>query len=584
MKTRSITHRRAEALRFTLLTALGALPLNACGGNTSESGGAGGRAGSGGTAANGGGYAKGGGFSNGGGYTEGGAQASGGATGLGGALATNGGASPTGGAQPFGGANTTGGAQPFGGASTTGGASGGANTTGGASSKFPCENPMPVPGDTTGTFEVCAGGWKHRTAVRECPSSLPRSRVLPPSRVPNVDACTSDADCTAQANGHCEPPTLVGADLPVNSCWYGCVRDADCGASGAICECGDPVGTCVAARCVSDADCGGAGLCATYDSEPGCDIIAYACQTPMDVCAADADCPNLQECSIKAGSSARVCQSQNCAIGRPFLVGGAIRCAAAIERADWAERSADSDDVLRPEAREALAHYWARIGSLEHASIAAFARFNLELLSFGAPAELIELTNRALADETLHAKLAFSLASRYQGALLGPGPLDMRGAVIHATLLESVLAAFEEGCIGETVAALEAARALEGSTDEAVRAALTRIADDEARHAELAYRYLRWALPQLGPEIARELVRRVERECENAAQPGRSVTHDPTLSRHGLLSPEESQGVRRAALVEVVLPCVRALAQNTAGSVYVPNTERSTSQISCRLA
>ena len=65
---------------------------------------------------------------------------------------------------------------------------------------------------------------------------------------------------------------------------------------------------------------------------------------------------------------------------------------------------------------------------MEHASVAAFARFTLHLMSLGAPAALVERSNAALADETLHAKLAFAIASGYAGRAIGPGPLAIDGA------------------------------------------------------------------------------------------------------------------------------------------------------------
>jgi len=58
---------------------------------------------------------------------------------------------------------------------------------------------------------------------------------------------------------------------------------------------------------------------------------------------------------------------------------------------------------------------------LEHASIAAFARFSLQLLSLGAPAGLIDDCTRALGDETAHARLCFQLASAYAGRAIGSG-------------------------------------------------------------------------------------------------------------------------------------------------------------------
>lgn len=525
--------RHTDALRWTLLTALGMSPLIACGGNTSST-------------------------------------SSGGATSFGGATA-NGGHS-VGGASS-GGANS-GGASANGGRTTSGGAS---------STRFPCLDPMPAPNDPMGSIVICKGNWKHKTAAAACGSKLPRDTVLPHSAYPELDECTSDADCGAKPNGHCEPPFSTELSLPTNGCFYGCTSDADCTQFSSVCECGDPVGTCIASTCKSDADCGSNLLCASYTADPGCDFPSYACQTTSDRCVVDSDCPTSQTCTVTVPNGPRSCVDPSCVVGRPFLVEGELRHAHTRARDDWFLGGCTPRvDELTREQRALLSAHWAQIGCLEHASVAAFARFALELLAFGAPSELVELTQRALADETLHTKLAFSLASAYADEKLGPGPLDTRGALLHQELAEAALTAFLEGCIGETVAALEAARARDVARDATVRSVLARIAEDEARHAELGFRFVSWAAQQLDARFVEELLQATERALAESV--GTDQSFDEALAGHGVLSANERAGVRRAALHDVVLPCVRALLQNTAGSVYVPNTERSTSQISCWVA
>ena len=73
---------------------------------------------------------------------------------------------------------------------------------------------------------------------------------------------------------------------------------------------------------------------------------------------------------------------------------------------------------------------------MEHASIAAFARFSLELLAFGAPPDLVEQAQAAMADETRHAKLCFALAGAYAERPIGPGALDMTGVSVAADLVQ----------------------------------------------------------------------------------------------------------------------------------------------------
>ena len=50
---------------------------------------------------------------------------------------------------------------------------------------------------------------------------------------------------------------------------------------------------------------------------------------------------------------------------------------------------ADDEALLSESTRARLAREWAHIGALEHASVASFARFTLQLMALGAPADLL---------------------------------------------------------------------------------------------------------------------------------------------------------------------------------------------------
>ncbi len=159
---------------------------------------------------------------------------------------------------------------------------------------------------------------------------------------------------------------------------------------------------------------------------------------------------------------------------------------------------------MAPALRDRVAQHWTEIAQMEHASIAAFARFVLQLLAFGAPQELVADAQRAMADETTHARLAYGLASAYAGRDIGPAPIAIGGCLDGAAEVRAFVATtFAEGCVGEVMAALEAREALEYAQEPAVRAALETIARDEARHAELAWRTVAWALAAEPPRLRR---------------------------------------------------------------------------------
>ncbi|KYF61013.1 hypothetical protein BE11_15180, partial [Sorangium cellulosum] len=175
--------------------------------------------------------------------------------------------------------------------------------------------------------------------------------------------------------------------------------------------------------------------------------------------------------------------------GRPYLVDALARTAPSVRArrdAGWgaADAMAPRVDHLSADLREALAAAWTRDALFEHASVASFGRFALELLAAGAPAGLVEEAHRAALDEARHARLCFALASAYAGEAIAPGAFPFEGRVeVEADLASIAARAAREGCIGETLAAVIAAEELGAAEDPAVRSALSIIAADEARHA-----------------------------------------------------------------------------------------------------
>ena len=143
-----------------------------------------------------------------------------------------------------------------------------------------------------------------------------------------------------------------------------------------------------------------------------------------------------------------------------------------------AEFSAESyeDELLR-----AAASAWALRAQNEHASVAAFDGFSLGLLAVAAPPELLEAAHHAAIDEIFHARLGFTLASTYNGQAVGPGPLEIDQALdTVANLRELAISTVAEGCIGETLSAMEIREAIANTKEPAAKLALGMIAEDES--------------------------------------------------------------------------------------------------------
>lgn len=254
----------------------------------------------------------------------------------------------------------------------------------------------------------------------------------------------------------------------------------------------------------------------------------------------------------------------DCPVGRPFTVGARARVPSVVAGAAWSQEIRPHLDGLDDETRAALAEAWATEGATEHASVASFARMALELLALGAPAGLVEGTVAAAADETHHAVAAFGLAAAYGGAAVGPGPLDVGGCLDDSTPRAVALRLVSEGCIAETVSAAIVAEASARATCPVVRAHLARVADDEARHAVLAWRTLAWMLGSdraLAAPVAAVLAdahRHVG--LGTIARAGDAAR----LADHGQLAPNARRAIAHHVLRAVVAPAAKALLQGHA--------------------
>lgn len=257
---------------------------------------------------------------------------------------------------------------------------------------------------------------------------------------------------------------------------------------------------------------------------------------------------------------------------RPFLVGAALRSARSQVRDDWSAARLKQDDAitaiaLDPLTARELARSWLADGLEEHASIAAFARFSMLLLSVAAPPELVAASQRASLDEITHARDCFALARRYGAQDAGPGALDVHDALSPMSLADLAALTAEEGCVGETLGAALAAEQLAVTVDPETRRILARIVRDEARHAELAWRFVAWAISeeQRGSLGAAGVAAAIASAAAHAIAKTRAMELRPGPANvsawhaHGRLTCAEARESSERAIVEVLLPCLAAL-------------------------
>jgi hypothetical protein len=239
------------------------------------------------------------------------------------------------------------------------------------------------------------------------------------------------------------------------------------------------------------------------------------------------------------------------------------RTAATVPASRWSARVVDA--ATAPTAADrALAAAWRADALDEHASVASFHQFGLELLAVGAPPDLVRDAALAAADEVEHARACLAIATRLDGSDAGPGRLDCGGMRIRGDLVQLAVATVREGCIGETLSAAVARHAAVDATDARVAQTLAAMADDELRHAELAWRFVKWALSQGGESVADAVVAAFAEAV--AAGPAADARRallvgiaPEVLRRWGRLPADDYERVVQSTLSEVVVPCAQRL-------------------------
>lgn len=201
------------------------------------------------------------------------------------------------------------------------------------------------------------------------------------------------------------------------------------------------------------------------------------------------------------------------AIGRPFIDGNGVDIstnAQVCERSLWSEPDASTttttttsttSTTMSDARRQELSAEWANRAVAEHASIASFAAFTVALMSNQAPPDLIRDSLQAAMDELGHATVSFEMAALLSGQPLEPGALPASQHSFDNDLAALARATVLEGCVGETLSALEMAAEVdeeEASTDHQDDLTVllmdrTRtIALEEGRHSSLAWRTIHW--------------------------------------------------------------------------------------------
>lgn len=436
-----------------------------------------------------------------------------------------------------------------------------------------CENPRPLPSELVGDsgFVRCPDGRMLRErAIWDLPGNS--TEACQAEFVdPGFSECLEDAQCTARPYGSCNMD-YENSRGERCGCEYRCMSDLDC-RIGQVCAARQATSIgqkrCVAAsNCRTNADCASGQCEVSYDhSRSFGGSTTLACRTERDECINHEDCPNspCHACAFDPGAGYWRCAEECFQLGRPFLVQGEAVLPALVPGAAWIDASSWPASSLDGEMAKQAAAHWIECARMEHASVAAFARFALQLMHLGAPPQLLQSTTQAMQDEIAHAKACFALAERYSGQAQSAGELEVSQA-LEQELEPARIAVdvFLEGCVGESVAALEASEMSRLCADSKVKAVLQKVADDEHQHALLAWRSLGWMLDSLRgsarDEVLDAIGRQVAQLRQELAEPAPGLALVPqALEAHGVPSSQRKTALRRQALAQLVVPCASGL-------------------------
>ena len=257
----------------------------------------------------------------------------------------------------------------------------------------------------------------------------------------------------------------------------------------------------------------------------------------------------------------------HCGMGRPYVVAGRARVASMQRRGSgggWGRPSHDAPEreaafaKLAPETRTLLANRWRARGLLEHASVASFAQFTLDLMSFGAPASLVRESLAAGLSEVRHAELCFELAHEIDGQHAAPGPLATPSSRAVASRQELTARLFQDACVEETLGALELSERQRSTSEPRIAKVLARLVADELKHAALAWRALAWLCQD---SACRSVVQSELALAELRMAEERSEFDRPELAAFGEPSAVELRRMQRDEFARVVKPATERLLQ-----------------------
>ena len=116
------------------------------------------------------------------------------------------------------------------------------------------------------------------------------------------------------------------------------------------------------------------------------------------------------------------------------------------------------------------------------------------MISVGAPTKLLIASQKASIDEIHHAQISYRLSSEFMKESFSPGTLSIKGSLESGNIEQMIKSTIHEGCIEETVSAVEAHHNARMAKTKDIKDFIFKIATDETNHAQLAWDSMKWVI------------------------------------------------------------------------------------------
>ena len=204
--------------------------------------------------------------------------------------------------------------------------------------------------------------------------------------------------------------------------------------------------------------------------------------------------------------------------------------------------------------KQYIIDYWLESSVSEHTSIASFNKHSLELISLGAPSNLLIRCNQAAIDEIIHAVLCMSVVSSVSGKHLSDPVTNVANLLpSQPTPKEVMLSVIYDGCINETLAAYSAKVVAKCTKEPNIKKIIEKIDMEEMTHALLAFDTLDWIISKY-PDLKELCINTFESYLNKPHNFDTKFDTIVSIEQYGVITKQIKEKAYNIATKKLILP------------------------------